>query len=86
MLGETSMASTPWALYLGGCMACCCLLNCICNVIKRITQGPFQDYGGRVVSIHDTSDWDALLTKAATCGQLVLVDCYATWCPPCRTA
>jgi hypothetical protein len=33
-----------------------------------------------VMSIHSMAEWRELLAK----GELVLVDCYATWCPPCK--
>ena len=47
---------------------------------------PWPDYGGRLTSIHSVDEWSALLRSAAQSNQLVVVDCYATWCPPCRVA
>ena len=45
---------------------------------------PWPDFGGRITSIHSLEEWDALLAKDES--KVVLVDAYALWCPPCKTA
>ena len=45
---------------------------------------PWPDYGGRVTTIHTLAEWDALLDGAGK--KVVVVDAYALWCPPCKTA
>lgn len=82
--------STSWLnmfLILAGGWCCCAL---ICNVLGRLllghTGGPIPDYGGKVCSIHNVAEWQAFLGAAAVKNELVLVDCFATWCPPCRSA
>ena len=46
---------------------------------------PWPDYGGRLTSIHSLAEWDALLTGDGK-GKTVIIDAYATWCPPCKAA
>ena len=36
--------------------------------------------GGNVTAVNSLVEWRELLSK----GGLVMVDCYATWCPPCK--
>merc|ERR1712087_534048 len=43
---------------------------------------PWPDYGGKVVSIHSSDEWKRLLESSP----MVIIDCYATWCPPCKAA
>ena len=47
-------------------------------------SGP--DFGGRVTSVSSLAEWDALLAANESKKQLLIVDCYALWCPPCKTA
>lgn len=46
---------------------------------------PWPDFGGRLTSVPSKTQWEATLASASERGQLVVVDCYATWCPPCRS-
>lgn len=45
---------------------------------------PWPDVGGRITTVHSLAEWDALLASAGK--KVVIVDAYATWCPPCKTA
>ena len=45
---------------------------------------PWPDFGGRISSIHSLAEWDTLLKSSK--GKVVVVDAYATWCPPCKAA
>ena len=45
---------------------------------------PWPDYGGRITSIHSLQEWDALL--ASDNKKTIIIDAYATWCPPCKAA
>lgn len=47
---------------------------------SRRSKQPWPEVGGNVTTIHSLAEWRELLAK----GGLVLVDCYATWCPPCK--
>mmetsp|Transcript_16086 Transcript_16086/g.26268 ORF Transcript_16086/g.26268 Transcript_16086/m.26268 type:complete len:155 (-) Transcript_16086:834-1298(-) len=42
--------------------------------------------GSRVVTIESKSEFEKLVEKCKKAGALLLVDYYATWCPPCRAA
>ena len=45
---------------------------------------PWPDFGGRIKTVKSVEEWDALL--AANESKVVVVDAYATWCPPCKAA
>ena len=53
---------------------------------KWQSSQPWPDFGGRITSIHSLAEWDALLESAAEKKQVVVMDAYATWCPPCKAA
>jgi len=48
------------------------------------SKQPWPDYGGSVVSVHSLGEWQEL--QKANSESLVMIDCYATWCPPCKAA
>ena len=46
----------------------------------------WPDFGGRITALKSEADSRELLDSAAAEDALVVVDCYALWCPPCRQA
>ncbi|KAL1503049.1 hypothetical protein AB1Y20_011116 [Prymnesium parvum] len=51
---------------------------------KYQASRPWPDFGGRVRSVASAAEWEQILEAAAASGQVVVVDAYATWCPPCK--
>ena len=47
---------------------------------------PWPDFGGRITSLKTAEAWQQLLSDADKAGKVVVVDAYATWCPPCKAA
>lgn len=58
------------------------LIFFVYNKIK--SSQPWPDYGGRITTIHSLAEWEQLL--AASSNKAVIIDAYATWCPPCKAA
>ena len=56
-----------------------------CNAFRG-KQGPIPSYGGKVTTVHNMQEWNYIQFMAIQTGERILVDCYANWCPPCRTA
>ena len=51
---------------------------------KWKSSQPWPDFGGRITSVHNCAEWEELLRMSK--GKVVVVDAYATWCPPCKAA
>ena len=65
-----------------GCL-CCCVNMC---AAAREARKPWPECPGRVVGVHGLTEWKAVLASARSKSALVVVDCYALWCPPCKRA
>ena len=74
-------------MYLWAALGLCavlCLVNFAVNVYK--SRQPWPEYKNNITTVKTLDDWEDLMREADKTGALVLVDCYATWCPPCRRA
>ncbi|EOD18409.1 hypothetical protein EMIHUDRAFT_420431 [Emiliania huxleyi CCMP1516] len=60
------------------------LVLMVLYIFYRMFQSrqPWPDYGGNITAVKSLEDWRSLLNGSS----LTLVDCYATWCPPCKAA
>ena len=62
----------------------CMVLFMVYNKYKA--SQPWPDYGGNLTKVSSVEQWESLMQSSAAAEQLVVVDCYATWCGPCKTA
>ena len=64
------------------------LVMAVCFMVYKQWQAkqPWPDFGGRIKTLKSVDEWQDTLSKADAAGQVVVVDAYATWCPPCKAA
>ena len=64
------------------------LVLAVCFMVYKQWQAkqPWPDFGGTIKTLKSVDEWQDTLSKADAAGQVVVVDAYATWCPPCKAA
>lgn len=56
------------------------------GVYKKVTKGQLdEEYGkGKGINFLENLTWDEIIKKAKNENKYIFVDCYATWCGPCK--
>ena len=79
-----AMLDTIWSFLAANPL----LVLAVCFMVYKQWQAkqPWPDFGGTIVSLKSVDEWHDTLSKADAAGKVVVVDAYATWCPPCKAA
>ena len=79
-----AMLDTIWSFLAANPL----LVMAVCFMIYKQWQAkqPWPDFGGTIKTLKSVDEWQDTLSKADAAGQVVVVDAYATWCPPCKAA